>query len=341
MAFRSPGARTRLAASAVLAIALLAPAFAFAAEPTAADKETARALMAEGRQKRDANDLKGALKAFRGADALMHVPTTALEVAKTEAQNGELVEARDHALTIARSQAKPGEPPPFAEARTAADALAADLEGRIPSLKIHVAGAKEDDVEVRLDDAVIPAAALGLARKLNPGAHVLVAKNGSDVRKVSIEIHERESRETTVDFSVAAPPPPPEGNDVPPQPPPEEPDTPSGPGNPVRTGLVLGGFGVAVVGTIVGSITGGISLSKTSTLKEQCPNDLCSPALQDELSAARTMATVSTVAFVFAGAGLVTGIVALVALKNPSTTTAHAHVTPWIGLGSAGLSGTF
>jgi hypothetical protein len=296
-----------------------------------------------------ADDLKAALKAFRGADALMHVPTTALEVAKTEAQNGELVEARDHALTLARSIAKPGEPPPFAEARAAADALAADLEGRIPSLKVHITGAKEDDVEVRLDDSVIPTAALGLPRKLNPGTHVLQAKNGSDARRVTVEVRERESRETTIDFSVAAPQTPPPDNTTPPpdgnvtNPPPDPPETPSGPGNPVRTGLVAGGFGVAVLGTIIGSITGGISLSKTSTLKEQCNGDKCSPLLADELSAANTMATVSTISFVFAGAGLITGIVALVAMKGSPTTTAtaHPHITPWIGLGSAGLSGSF
>ncbi len=328
-----------------LAAALLAPSLAWAAEPSAADKETARALMAEGRQKRDQNDLKGALKAFRGADSLMHVPTTALEVAKTEAQAGELVEARDHALTIARSHAQPGEPAPFAEARTAADALAADLEARIPSIKIHIAGAKEEDVEVRLDDAVIPPAAFGLPRKLNPGAHVLVAKNGSDVRKVTVDVHERETRETTIDFSVAAPAPPPPDVVTPP---PVEPETPSGPGNPARTALVLTGFGVGLVGVAIGSITGVMSLSKTSTLKEQCPADKCPAALQDDLSAANTLATVSTIAFVFAGAGVVTGIIALVAMKahtEPQATTQARlpgpTVSPWIGLGAAGLSGTF
>ena len=47
------------------------------ADPSAADKETARALMNEGRTDRDKGDLKAAVKAFAAADALMHVPTTA------------------------------------------------------------------------------------------------------------------------------------------------------------------------------------------------------------------------------------------------------------------------
>ncbi|MBB1180651.1 hypothetical protein DSM05_16030, partial [Pseudomonas sp. FW305-3-2-15-E-TSA4] len=49
---------------------------AFAADPTAADRETARTLMASGRTKRDAGDLNGALKDFAAADSLMGVPTT-------------------------------------------------------------------------------------------------------------------------------------------------------------------------------------------------------------------------------------------------------------------------
>ncbi len=48
------------------------------AEPTAAEKETARGQMADGRTKRQKNDLEGALRAFEAADALMHVPTTGL-----------------------------------------------------------------------------------------------------------------------------------------------------------------------------------------------------------------------------------------------------------------------
>ena len=320
--------------AAIVCAAVLATAVpVLAAEPTAADRETARALMAEGRDQRDKGDLEGALKAFRGADAIMHVPTTALEVARTEAATGLLVEARDHALTIARSRPTPGEPAPFADARTAADTLAAELEGRIPSLKIKVHSASEGEVEVRLDDAVIPFAALGLARKLDPGSHVIVAKKGADVRRLTVDVGERDGREVTIDFSVAPPATKPDDVTSPP------PDRPELPGNPARTALVLGGFGIGLVGVAVGSVTGMMSLSKTSTLKEQCPNDRCPAALEDDLASARTLATVSTIAFVIAGAGIVAGVVGLVALKPHRP--AEARIVPWIGVGAAGLSGSF
>jgi hypothetical protein len=53
------------------------------------------------------------------------------------------------------------------------------------------------------------------------------------------------------------------------------------------------------------------------------------------------MATVSTVGFVVAGAGVGVGIGALLFGGKGPEATARAQVTPWVGLGSAGLRGTF
>ena len=62
--------------------AVLAPSRAARAEPTAADRETARALMQDGRDLRDQGDKSSALARFRAADDIMHVPSTAIRVAK-------------------------------------------------------------------------------------------------------------------------------------------------------------------------------------------------------------------------------------------------------------------
>src|SRR2546425_4050542 len=126
----------------LLALLLSFPVLAHA-EPTAADRETARALMKQGVAARDSGDLKGALKNFEAADAIMHVPSTGFEVAKTRAALGMLIEARDVALSIARAPAQPGEPSPFAEARNASQKLSDDLEGRIPSIKLSVKAASD------------------------------------------------------------------------------------------------------------------------------------------------------------------------------------------------------
>src|SRR4051794_22145874 len=97
----------RFAGASLLSLALLLGQVGRAsAEPTASGKETARGLMTEARDLRDKNDLRGALSRFQAADAIMRVPTTGLEVARTEAALGLLVEARD---TIHRVLAIPAE----------------------------------------------------------------------------------------------------------------------------------------------------------------------------------------------------------------------------------------
>ncbi|MEO7109611.1 MAG: hypothetical protein ABI183_04150, partial [Polyangiaceae bacterium] len=124
-------------AAQILALTLSTPGFAAGptpvapstpSGPTAADKDTARALMAQGADLRDKNDLKGALQSFQAADAIMHVPSTSLEVAKTAAALGQLVEARDAALAAARYPVNPGEPKPFVNARKEAQSLGDELE---------------------------------------------------------------------------------------------------------------------------------------------------------------------------------------------------------------------
>ena len=83
--------------------ALLAwPLAAHAAEPSASDRDTARALVIDGRAKLAAKDHEGAYKAFKAAHAIMGVPTTGLDLAKAEEALGLLVEARTTALDVTR-----------------------------------------------------------------------------------------------------------------------------------------------------------------------------------------------------------------------------------------------
>src|SRR5579884_1405121 len=99
-----------VAVASALALGAALGARSARADPTAADRETARALMDDGRALREKNDLRGALQRFKAADDIMHVPTTALEVARTQIPLGLLVEARDTIARIRLMPAKPGEP---------------------------------------------------------------------------------------------------------------------------------------------------------------------------------------------------------------------------------------
>src|ERR1700722_14015621 len=90
-------------------LALLLATTTASAEPTAADRATARTLMQQGRDLRDKGDLKEALKRFQGADDAVHAPSTALELARTQVALSLLVEARDTLAAIRRLPVKPND----------------------------------------------------------------------------------------------------------------------------------------------------------------------------------------------------------------------------------------
>src|SRR5271155_3196834 len=85
------------------------------AQPTAADRETARTLLQQGREPRERGNQAEALKRFKGAYEIMHVPTTALELARAQVALGRLVEARDTIAAIRQIPERPGDPAPFKE----------------------------------------------------------------------------------------------------------------------------------------------------------------------------------------------------------------------------------
>lgn len=332
------GFRARVA-RAVLLVACLAPSTSWA-EPTAADRENARAYMAAGREKRSAGDLKGALKAFQAANEIMHVPTTGIEVARTEAATGALIEAREDALQVARSPSRPDDPAPFAEARAAAQKLANELEPRIPSLRLSLKGAT--DAQVSVDGEVLPSAALGLPRRVDPGAHVLVAKSGSTERRVNVDVQEGESKEVSIDLATASPSTnPPPVTELPPQepvkpPPPPPIERPSSSSGLVIVGGVL--VGVGGVGLVVGAITGVMSLSETSTIKQQCMNNVCPPSQSGAIADARNLGIVSDIGFIAGGVVAALGITLAVV-----GATAHKSPKVSVGFGPTGvlLSGSF
>jgi hypothetical protein len=313
------------------------------AEPTATEKDTARGLMADGRTKRDANDLKGALKSFIAADAIMQVPSTGWEVARTQEMLGLWVEARDTALRVGRIPDQPHEPPAFQEARTKAMALVDALDAKIPLLMITVKGAAEGaKLTVSIDNsATIPGAALAAPIKVNPGHHVIIAKTETASGTQEIDVLEKEKKDVAVELKPvtdATPTPTPTDTptDTPPAPPPETKHT-------MRT-VAFVGFGVAGAGLIAGTVTGFLTLSAKSSALDGCRDNRCPPSAFSDLDRASTMATISTVSFIVAGVGAGVGVVALIIgdkPKEPPAATSGMRVTPWIGVGSAGVHGSF
>jgi hypothetical protein len=334
-------ASRRLGVALLTGALVVAPLRVAHADPSAADRETARSLMEEARELRDKNDLRGALDRFQRADAIMQVPTTGYELAQTQVSLGLLVEARDTIVRVLHTAGGPREPAPFRAARKNAQALNESLQGRIPGLTIVVHGAPAGETPtVAVDDVEVPSAALGVPRRVDPGHHVVTAKTASAEGRAEVDVQEGQTKEVPVAL-VAAPVKPVPAVETPPV---EETAPPPEPAKRSHT-LTYLGFGLGVVGVAVGSVTGLMALSKKSALTSECnASGHCPASAFGDVDSANTLATVSTIAFVAGGFGVAVGVVSLFlggSSEKKDAAPAQARVEPWIGAGFGGVRGQF
>lgn len=140
------------------------------------DAAIAQQRFTRGRDLFDGGDYAAALEEFRAACSLSDSPNARLYLARSQAalhQYGDAMIAFELAERSARERAS--ESPRYAEtadaARTEREALAATLGRLVLELPSGPA-----DVEVYLDGARLPAAALGLAIWVVPGSHAVEAR---------------------------------------------------------------------------------------------------------------------------------------------------------------------
>jgi hypothetical protein len=296
-----------------------------AAAQTPSERLSARHLMDDGDRYTEKKEFAEALRVYVAAHAIMRVPTTGIEVARTYAALGRLVEAREAALEVAASTPHPNDPKPFAAARREGAELAAQLDKRIAILRIELAGADPASVRTSIDDHELPAKAIAQPQRVNPGRHMVrVRAAGSEPVLRQVDAYEGTSTVVRIELETpavaAAPPPRPFG--MPP--------------------LALAGLATAATGLTIGTITGLISLSKASDAKTLCGSDPknCDPAAANAIDSSKTFGWVATVSFALAIAG---GALATYTLINkPDSNSARpARLDVVVGAGGAGLTGTF
>ncbi len=337
--------RLAMMAAGIIVMSSAGPAFA---DPTPADRETARSLMQEGRDLRDKGDTENALKRFKAANDIMRVPTTALEVARTEASLGLLVEARDTIASIRKIPLLTTDPEPFVLARAKADDLDVSLEGLIPTLTIVFDAKIESEAGIAIDGVPILRSSMGLPRRIDPGHHQIVAKTvlGEGTQDVDLAAGEQKQIFLRMDgirpvFSTRAETPPAPG------PTPETPLAP--PVSHAPTAVAWAGIGVAAAGVVAGSIFGVLSASGRSSLTPECPGTVCPPGQpSNDLDSANLEATISTVSFAVAGVGAAVAITSILighsskgAPGARSGQAVAARIDPWIGVGALGVRGQF
>ena len=313
---------------------LLVPRVAFA-QRSATDIESARRAYNEGLELRDKGDLLGALDKFKAAHALGNTPITGTELCKTHAAVNQPVEAREVCLGVGRLPVQSGESANATNARSDASRIAEEMKAKISVVRLRLTGVPQGrEPTVTVDGFAVPAAALGEPRALDPGQHVVTAKVGrGQETKALFETREGEKRD--VDIAVTPPP----VDEEPPMTKPGEGPAPV----PAKKGsnLATGMFITAGIAGGVGIIGGIAALSGKGDLDEKCTDKICGKDDHDTLSRARTWGTVSTVFFIGAGAALTVGLIALATGSSSKAAAAPKRIVPVIGLGSAGIHGTF
>jgi hypothetical protein len=200
------------------------------------------------------------------------------------------------------------------------------------------------DVEVRVDDGVMPLEALREPLVLEPGRHVVTAR-ARDARPFRSEIVLPEGAHVSLTIAlepVASPAP-----TAPPNPADVEPTMPPPPAPPIGhegTSTVPGWITIAGGGALLlGSM--GVAIGRShdiSTIKNACA-DGCSLGDRDSLESTRSRALAEgPIAIVLGGAGLVAagvGVYLVVMAKDASRTgPASARLVPLLASGAGGLA---
>ena len=325
--------------SALCSACLLLTAASASATPSIAERETARSLMEEGDRLIADSDRENALAKYRAAHAIMHVPTTGIELARTHDKLGHLVEARAVAIEVINMSPTPNEPAVFTEAREAAGALAESLKDRVPTITVNVTPASGAHT-VSIDGARLPKEARAIAFRTNPGSHtVLVELPGSPAQERSVTLVEGQAATVPFAFTpsaVAASQPPPAVIT-------HSSSLPVSDEDPSRAGRIrsIVGFSVGGAALLAGAATGVISLVQVNNLKSRCPNDRCVPADRDELQTAIALGNISNVALPIGVLGLAWGLYELLTLPSaPAPPQAAAPLRFELTATGAALHGT-
>lgn len=299
------------------------------------DRDAARGMVQRGDALRRIGKHKSALKAYREADRIMKVPTTAIEVGRMAEKTRAWVEAVAAYRRAMRYPRRPAEPRPFTRARAAAKKLLAALEPRLPRLSFKATGLKPG-VKPRFSlDGKRPKRSRALP--VDPVEHTLTVRAPGyqkQQRKFTIQPNQERSfvfsmKEEEKEVRVVK----------------------------VATGRswwpwVYTSYGISAAGFVAGGVLGMLSINDAQELADNCLDGVC-PAVQGYdvvQNRSLALAHASTATFVIGAVGAVVGTYALVVqLRQPKAAKAGAdsasrNKSSWqlgVGLGQLRLGRTF
>lgn len=306
----------------------------------AANTATARALGVEGVTLADAGKCREAIEKLERAERLHHAPTTATRLAECEIELGRLVSGTERLQRVVREPLAANAHPAFVAAAARAQR---DLDlalPRIATLRLSVKAPAGAKLTITIDDEPASDAILDSNRRTDPGTHrIMVNAHGYTPAAATAQLEEGQTKSVLLELQVdpAAPPEPrPIANEA------VIPEARAGSKAPaiVAFGVSALGLGAGIAGAVIVS-------SKSHALEGACDaSRVCPDASRTDISSARQWATVSTVGFVTAGVGLVSGVVLLLTAgapvdPAPPLAPRGLRLRPAVGMTSLGVDGVF
>ena len=310
---------------AALSLAMVLASFpALAADPAAA-----RDHLKKGYELAQENKCDEAIPHLAESLRLDPKAITLINLAQCEEKVGKLSDALGHWVDArARAQSENN-----ADIQIEAEKRAKALEARLPHLTIVLAKNAPPGTEVSRDGVVLGSISLGQSASVSPGKHEIVVKApGRKDARTEISLAEAETKTVNVDVGEVDP-------NATTKSPPTTAETKDGNASGTSP-LVYVGFGTAIVGLTVGTITGLVALGAASKAKDNCPNTACPTQDKlDDVESGRTMGTVSTIGFAVMGAGIAVGVVGL--LTSNKTTGKREPPKTTLMWGPGGVRGSF
>lgn len=289
-----------LAFGAVL-VAGLAPATARAADPAAAREQLKMGydLAQEGKCDKAIPHLVESLRLDPRAITLINLASCEEKTGRWAAALGHWADARGRAQAESASLIE-----------EEAGKRARDLEKKIPRLTVVLGSGAPAGTEVVRDGVVLGAVSLGVPMPVDPGPHTVVARapaHADGTKTIAVAEGENARVDVAPGGMVATKPASGDANGA----------AQSGGGSNGGTSpLVWIGFGTAIAGVTIGSISGLLAIERGANARDACPANRCpEPADLDRVEGGRTLGWISTVSFAVAGVGALVGIYGLVSVK--------------------------
>lgn len=322
------------------------------------ERAGARAAAVSGIRAFDEGRYSEAIDLLNRAENLVHAPVHWLYLARSHAALGQLVKAREYYLKLARERVADDAPQVSKDAVGSAEAALAELEAKLPYVRVVVDNAGATDVRITRNGVRVPTPLIGVPYPVDPGKHTFQAfADGmqSDPRTVVIAPGSKPTVVLTLQTAPGATAsgsggrPGPSSDGAQNMPTAENHRAGEGDGAALRI-AGFAGLGLAVTGATLGTIfllKAADTEDEADALHSECV-DACSLQEQAEINAldydVATQRTVAAIGYVAGGVCLAGGITLLILSAGSDEAGAQQNapsVRPVFGLGYAGVSGRF